>query len=94
MSGWRKASASGARTTTTPSCACCRAWFPARAWRFHPAQVLEEDGEDLLVKFRTGGPREMAEHLITWGGEVRIEAPEELRKVMRERVMLAWASVC
>lgn len=64
----------------------------ARAWRFHPAQVLEEDGEELLVRFRAGGLREIAEHLFTWGGDVRIEAPEELRKVMRERVMLAWAS--
>ncbi len=64
----------------------------ANAWRFHPAQVLEEDGEELLVKFRAGGLREIAEHLFTWGGDVRIEAPEELRKVMRERVMLAWAS--
>lgn len=64
----------------------------ARAWRFHPAQVLEEDGEDLLVRFRAGGLREIAEHLFTWGGDVRIEAPEALRKVMRERVMLAWAS--
>lgn len=65
----------------------------ARAWRFHPAQVLEEDGEDLIVRFRAGGLREIAEHLFTWGGDVRIEAPEDLRKVMRERVMLAWASV-
>ncbi|MCW1385079.1 transcriptional regulator [Novosphingobium sp. KCTC 2891] len=64
----------------------------AKAWRFHPAQVLEEDGADLLVKFRAGGLREIAEHLFTWGGDVRIEAPEELRKVMRERVLLAWAS--
>lgn len=64
----------------------------ARAWRFHPAQVLEEDGDDLMVRFRAGGLREIAEHLFTWGGDVRIEAPEDLRKVMRERVMLAWAS--
>lgn len=65
----------------------------ARAWRFHPAQVLEDDGDDLVVRFRAGGLREIAEHLFTWGGDVRIEGPEELRRVMRERVMLAWASV-
>ncbi len=64
----------------------------ARAWRFHPTQQIEEDGNELIVRFRSGGLREIAEHLFTWGGDVRIEAPEELRKVMRERVMLAWAS--
>ncbi|MBB4615773.1 helix-turn-helix transcriptional regulator [Novosphingobium taihuense] len=64
----------------------------AKAWRFHPSQTFEDDGNELLVRFRAGGLREVAEHLFTWGGDVRIEAPEELRKVMRERVMLAWAS--
>jgi predicted DNA-binding transcriptional regulator YafY len=61
----------------------------ALAWRFHPTQLLEKDGDDLVVKFRAGGLREIAEHLFTWGGDVRIEAPEELRIVMRERVLLA-----
>lgn len=65
----------------------------ARAWRFHPAQVLEDDGDELLVRFRAGGLREIAEHLFTWGGDVRIEAPEELRSVMRERVLLALGAV-
>lgn len=65
----------------------------ARHWRFHPGQVLEEDGEDLLVRFRSGGMREIADHLFTWGGDIRIEAPEVLRKVMRERVVLALGSV-
>ena len=65
----------------------------ARQWRFHPAQILEEDGDELLVRFRAGGLREIAEHLFTWGGDVRIEAPEELRAVMRERVLLALGAV-
>lgn len=65
----------------------------ARAWRFHPAQTLEDDGDELLVRFRAGGLREIAEHLFTWGGDVRIEAPEELRSVMRERVLLALGAV-
>lgn len=65
----------------------------ARHWRFHPAQVLEDDGDELLVKFRSGGLREIAEHLFTWGGDIRIEAPDALRKVMRERVLLALGSV-
>lgn len=59
----------------------------AREWRFHPDQALEE-GENgtLLVRFRSGGLREIAEHLFTWGGEVAILAPEALRAVMRERL--------
>ncbi|WP_086619709.1 helix-turn-helix transcriptional regulator [Erythrobacter tepidarius] len=65
----------------------------ARRWRFHPRQVIEEDGEELIVRFHSGGLREIAEHLFTWGGEVRIEAPEELRAVMRERVNLVAQSV-
>ena len=65
----------------------------ARAWRFHPAQSFEEDGDELLVRFRAGGLREIAEHLFTWGGDIRIEAPGELRTVMRDRVLLALGSV-
>lgn len=62
----------------------------ARQWRFHPAQVLE-DGPDgtLIIRFRAGGLREIAEHLFTWGGNVRILAPEALRQVMRERLEAA-----
>jgi len=65
----------------------------ARRWRFHPHQQIEEDGDELVVRFRSGGLREIAEHLFTWGGEVRIEAPEELRAVMRERVNLVALTV-
>lgn len=62
----------------------------ARQWRFHPQQVLE-DGEngELIVRFRSGGLREIAEHLFTWGGEVRIESPDELRETMRQRIEAA-----
>ena len=58
----------------------------ARAWRFHPAQEMAEDGNDLLIRFRSGGLREIAEHVFTWGGDVAIEGPEALRAVMRERL--------
>jgi predicted DNA-binding transcriptional regulator YafY len=58
----------------------------ARQWRFHPAQQFEDQGEFLIVRFRAGGLREIAEHLFIWGGDVVIEAPEELRTVMRERL--------
>lgn len=64
----------------------------ARQWRFHPAQTLEDQGGSVIVRFKAGGLREIADHLFTWGGDVRIEAPEELRKVMKERLLLALAS--
>ena len=65
----------------------------ARAWRFHPAQAVEEDSDELVVRFRTGGLREIAEHVFTWGGEVVIEAPEALRVVMRERLAAGMGAV-
>ena len=59
----------------------------ARGWSFHPAQEMEAgEGGALLVRFRSGGLREIAEHLFTWGGEVSIIAPEELRDAMKERL--------
>jgi predicted DNA-binding transcriptional regulator YafY len=59
----------------------------ARGWRFHRMQQVEElaDG-DLRIRFTTGGMRELAEHLFTWGGELVIEGPDALVKVMRERI--------
>jgi proteasome accessory factor B len=65
----------------------------ARQWRFHPRQSFEDDGDELIVRFSAGGLREIAEHLFTWGGDIRIEAPEQLRAVMRERVLLALGTV-
>lgn len=65
----------------------------ARHWRFHPAQVVEEAGDELLIRFHAGGLRELAEHLFVWGDKIRIEAPEALRAEMRERLGLAQASL-
>jgi proteasome accessory factor B len=65
----------------------------ARTWRFHPAQVVETAGDQLLIRFRAGGLREIADHLFTWGGEVAVEAPEALRAVMRERLAAAAGAV-
>lgn len=45
------------------------------------------------MRFNSGGLREIAEHLFTWGGEVRIEGPEELRAMMRNRMVLNWAAL-
>lgn len=65
----------------------------ARNWRFHQSQTLEDDGDDLIIRFRAGGLREMAEHLFTWGGGIVIDGPEELRAEMRERLEMARASL-
>lgn len=59
----------------------------ARSWRFHPTQQYEELlGGGLLVRFHSGGLRELADHIFTWGGDVVILRPEDLRKVMEERL--------
>ncbi|NYI23146.1 putative DNA-binding transcriptional regulator YafY [Sphingobium francense] len=47
----------------------------------------------LVVSFRSGGLRELADHLFTWGGSVVIDGPQELRDMMHERLMLA-AGAC
>lgn len=65
----------------------------ARQWRFHPAQVIEDAGEELLIRFHAGGLRELAEHLFIWGDKIRIEAPEALRAEFRERLRLAQAAL-
>jgi proteasome accessory factor B len=62
----------------------------ARLWRFHPRQVLEEQADgSLVIRFRAGGLREIAEHLFQWSGDIVIEGPTELKDVMRERLALA-----
>lgn len=38
----------------------------ARAWRFHPDQTVEANGDDLLVRFKSGGWLELANHLFQW----------------------------
>jgi len=62
----------------------------ARQWRFHGQQQIEglADG-GLRVRFATGGMRELAEHLFTWGGELAIEGPDVLVAVMQERIAAA-----
>ncbi|WP_394269544.1 helix-turn-helix transcriptional regulator [Qipengyuania sp.] len=64
----------------------------ARGWRFHRLQQIEElAGGELRIRFTTGGMRELAEHLFTWGGELAIEGPDALIAVMRERLEAAHA---
>lgn len=66
----------------------------ARDWRFHPNQRVEELGDgSLKIRFSSGGMRELAEHLFTWGGELVIEEPEVLIETMRERIAAAQTMV-
>lgn len=66
----------------------------ARNWSFHPAQSVEERADgSIAVTFSTGGLREIAEHLFTWGGDLRIIGPAELRAVMAERLSAASLSL-
>lgn len=61
----------------------------ARAWRFHPHQQLEEDGDELLVRFHSGGLLELANHLFAWAGELVIEEPVALKEIMARRLIEA-----
>jgi predicted DNA-binding transcriptional regulator YafY len=55
----------------------------ARAFLFHPTQVLEDlpDGS-LLVRFKASGHLEMCWHLYMWGDQVEVLAPEALRRMV------------
>lgn len=65
----------------------------ARSWRFHPHQQFEADGEELLVRFSSGGLVELANHLFGWAGDLIVEQPEALKDVMRERLAAAETMV-
>jgi len=62
----------------------------ARQWRFHPRQETSDEVDgSLIVRFRTGGLREIADHLFQWAGKLEIVAPDELKAEMSERLKLA-----
>lgn len=53
----------------------------AKDFLFHPSQALEEQPDGtLIVRFRAGGTREMAWHLMTWGKSVEVVKPLHLRR--------------
>ena len=60
-----------------------------KAWRFHPAQIVEEYGDQLLIRFHARGLLELANHLFIWAGDLQIEAPDDLKALMAERLKLA-----
>ena len=61
----------------------------ARAWRFHPNQEIENTGDHLVVRFRSGGLIELSNHLFGWAGDLIIERPKALKEVMRKRLAAA-----
>jgi predicted DNA-binding transcriptional regulator YafY len=62
----------------------------AATYVFHPKQTTQTDDKGrLVVRFRSGGLREMAWHLFRWGSTVEIIAPEALKSLYME--MLAQA---
>ncbi|PKU25054.1 helix-turn-helix transcriptional regulator [Telmatospirillum siberiense] len=59
----------------------------ARTWIFHPSQTMEDQPDgSLIVKFRAGGLVEMCWHLFTWGGEIEVLEPPELKRMMAEQI--------
>lgn len=71
-----------------------RAAAVAEEFQFHPSQRLERtrDGT-LIVRFRAGGLQEMCWHLWTWGREVEVLEPVELRRMWLAGPMVThWAN--
>jgi predicted DNA-binding transcriptional regulator YafY len=55
----------------------------ARAFLFHPTQVLEDQPDgSLIVRFSASGHLEMCWHLYMWGDQVEVLAPPALRKMV------------
>lgn len=66
----------------------------ALGWRFHSTQRIEPQADgSVLVSFRASGMLELAWHLFTWGDKVEIQAPERLRRLLREQIALAVAGL-
>ena len=66
-----------------------RAAADARAYEFHPHQIVSDEPDgSVLIEFTAGGLREMCWHLFTWAGEVEIVRPQRLAAMMREELAL------
>jgi len=61
----------------------------AREYVFHPDQEVEDQTDgSVLVRFRAGGIREMAWHLFSWGEDVEVLEPTELREQLERWLTL------
>lgn len=68
--------------------------FDVKNYTFHPSQeLIPQKNGDIIVTMKTGGLRELAWHLFTWGQDIKILAPEELKVEMQERIALALKSI-
>lgn len=57
----------------------------AKEFQFHPTQTTELlPNETLIVRFTAGGIIEMAWHLYTWGGHVKVLKPKDFWKRFRK----------
>ncbi len=55
----------------------------AACWLFHPTQTVTREADGALrISFRAGGVQEMCWHLFTWGTEVKVVAPDDLRMML------------
>jgi predicted DNA-binding transcriptional regulator YafY len=62
----------------------------AKTFLFHPTQTFEDQKDgSLIVRFRAGGALEMCWHLFTWGDEVEVLAPPQLRNLFEELAIKA-----
>jgi proteasome accessory factor C len=50
------------------------------------AQISEQDDGSVLIKLRTSNLAWLATYLLRFGGDVRVEGPRELRKMMEAKV--------
>lgn len=59
----------------------------AMAYRFHQHQSLEPQADgSVLIHMRVGGLLELCWHLVTWRGDITIEAPPSLKTMFRSEV--------
>ena len=55
----------------------------AEEYIFHPGQSMERQPDgSVIVRFRAGGLMEMCWHLYTWGADVEVLAPAELKDLL------------
>jgi predicted DNA-binding transcriptional regulator YafY len=58
----------------------------ARQFLFRPTRFEDAPDGSLIVRFRAGGLLEMAWHLVTWAGEVKVLKPRRLASLLRNLI--------
>jgi len=61
---------------------------------FHPHQQIEDDGDESLTRFRSGGLLKLANHLFGWAGDLTIEASAALKEVVARETALVGTRSC